>query len=119
MSFSKDLFTADPGGNGLPIRVGLRWELAAAAMEAIATGVGGERMKQQAASSRVAWCDEMRHGIEVLPRLFFGPSVRCLIEGLEAEGAVPSLVTRHTASVAGALLEKNGLHLRSIDFEIE
>ena len=79
-----------------------------AGVEAVAAGILRERMPQQGAFRGIARLNEKLPDLEILSRLLVGPFGRSGGEGLQRRTAV--VVTGHAASVAGALLQKDGLH---------
>ena len=111
--------TADPLGEGEPIRVVLRLELPATGVERVATRFRSEWMNQEQAGTWITRGHEPGYRLEVSPRLFLGPLRSSLRQSFKVKNPIRIRVASVTTSVTGALLQENGLDFRLEKVEIE
>src|SRR5205085_4110859 len=111
--------TADPLGEGEPIRVVLRLELPATGVERVATRFRSEWMNQEQAGTWITRGHEPGYRLEVSPRLFLGPLRSSLRQAFKVKNPIRIRVASVTASVTGTLLQENGFDFRFEKVEIK
>src|SRR5437588_8292728 len=102
----RELRSADPPGQGLPVRIVFGAELPASGMERNAAPLGRERLHQQEARGRIAGIDQSRDILEVATRLLLGPETRAGRQLLQPESIVTLRMADITSGMAGALLQE-------------